>query len=77
MMIKLQDNHFHDDDHHHVNYKNNNHNDNDYQSWAQRKLGLLNILLSINSPLLSFRFTDLKINRCNFQKFNDQHFQRF
>ena len=46
-------------------------------SWAQRKLSpfsLLNILLSINSPLLFSDLTDLTINGCNLQKFNDQAF---
>ena len=47
-----------------------------YHSWAQRKLSLLNILLSINSNFLQ-DLTDLTINRCNLQKFNDLHFQRF
>ena len=50
-------------------------------SRAQRKwsplslLNLLNILLSINGPLLSFGFNGL--NESNLQKFNDQRFQRF
>ena len=56
-------------------------------SWAHRKLSplsmlsLLIILLLINGQLLSFGFnglnTDLTFNRCNFQKYNDQRFQRF
>ena len=40
-------------------------------SWAQRKLSPLNplnILLSINGPLLSLGFNRLTINRSNLQK---------
>ena len=46
-------------------------------SWAQRKLSPLNILLLINGRLLSSGLTDLTINGCILQKFNDQRFQRF
>ena len=42
-------------------------------SWAQRKLSPLNVLLWINGSDL----TDLTINGCNLQKFNDQRFEGF
>ena len=53
-------------------------------SWAQWKLSPLsllnplNILLAINGPVRYFfmDLTNLTINSCNFQKFNDQRFQR-
>ena len=51
-------------------------------SWAQRKLSPLspfsplNILLSINGPLISLGFNGLTINGCNLQTFNDQRFQQ-
>ena len=55
--------------------------------WAQWKISLLsllslfspfsplNILLSINGQLLFLDLTDLTMNGCNFQKFNDQCFK--
>ena len=46
-------------------------------SWAQRKLSPLsplNILLTINGPLLFKDLTDLMINGCYSRKFNDLRF---